>query len=80
MLKITGQRLKHESRQKILSKSKRKREEGKSSFLKGCYAGFSGLPTHFPGLGTVIDCAGLHPLRLGLAMRDPVILNVASTF
>ena len=40
----------------VLSRSKkRKGEEGKSSFLKGCYAGLSGLPPHLPRLGTGIE-------------------------
>ena len=40
---------------------KRKREEGKSFFLKGCQAGFSGLPSHLSGLSTGMDLCWLAP-------------------
>ena len=44
------------------SRSKKwKREEGKSPFLKECYAGFSGLTPHLSGLGTGIELCWLAP-------------------
>ena len=38
-----------------------KREEGKSPFLKGCWAGFSDLPPHLSRLATGIELCWLGP-------------------
>ena len=48
---------------------KRKREEGKSPFLKGCQAGFSGLPSHLSGLGTGIESCWLAPPMSRLSVK-----------
>ena len=52
---------KHQSRPRRLSRSTKRKREGKSPFLKGCWACFSGLPRHLSGLGTGIELCWLAP-------------------
>ena len=57
---------------------KRKKEEGKSPFLKGCQAVFSGLPPHCYGLGTGIELCWLAPPMAGLPNITVFHLSAAS--